>query len=428
MNVHRHDAVLSPLYERLLGEQFGLIDHLDVTLRDRGDAIVYTGRTVHPDLDPLFPYDNPIDIEVGGKGDDIHDCLVTALGEFVERYALCLPMDETIETGSYEEIADNSCVFDFDYLVVHAQDEPARSSINLAGPLTRETVLSWTTGHNLVTGAEWAIPAQLVWLSPPSSFGQTDRYFTQTSNGVAAHGTVEQALINAIYETIERDAFMRTWYTQSAPPRIDLTTIPEIKQFVDDRLPHSHRAIHVFELAGPTNVPVYGCALVNDRDEFPKFYMGSAADIDPYQAIKDAIFEVFQASPSIEQLRDSDRISNLDAETHISNLSDNVLLYCYPEYFEHVEFLVSGEYEPVDPFSPLESNSEYEILLSELIRAECSPVAVDITLPDIRDVGFSVVSVTIPELVSLAPPGQPPIEHPAFENWNISPVPPHPFP
>jgi YcaO-like protein with predicted kinase domain len=90
-------------------------------------------------------------------------------------------------------------------------------TLNLAprSPLTAATVLNWVTAHGVLTGSAHPVPIDTVTLD----FTTSDRWgrglFNPTSNGLASGNTMDEAVLHALLELVERDCI--TEYSLGSP-------------------------------------------------------------------------------------------------------------------------------------------------------------------------------------------------------------------
>lgn len=428
MRLTEHDEPISPINRRLLGGKTGLLARIDVTPPERGEPQAYTAQATMPDFGQVFEAFDELSIEAGGKGESERALFMSLLGELVERYAVSLPDRERVRTDSYAALDEAERVPAFDDMTFYAQDRADNTAPPRVERVSETTPVAWCDATNLVTGDRWYVPANFVWLRTISDDTGSIR-FSLTSNGAAAHGTTEAALLAGLYECIERDAFVRTWYARESPPRVDLTAVPALDRLVTERFPATHLRCDLLQLTSPTGVPVYAATLTNERDEYPKFLIGAEANVDPRAAMRGAVLEALQGWPYLAYLKNKppENDADLSLDTEIRNLEDNVKLYGDPAQFDGVAFLLEGDHTVPDTRAP-SYDSEFEAVLDRLEAAGHTPLGVDVTTPDVADAGFRVVRAYVPELVPLTSPAFPPAGHPALQDLNPSPTPAHPFP
>jgi ribosomal protein S12 methylthiotransferase accessory factor len=419
------DATERPIpgeYHRLLGSRTGIVSELAVIAPSRHEPQVHVGTTTQADPGVLRGED-PEEMDTGGKALDPDAALQGAIGETCERYAYYWPDESAIEEATHAELADRARVVAFDYLTPHGQDRPdAETPLE---PFDRTTELRWTTGTDLLTGEEVYVPAARVWYRR-GPLADTPVRFVMTSNGTGAGERMADALLAGIQEVVERDAFMTTWCTERTPPGVDLGAFPRLERITDELLPAAHHSAHLFEFEGHTDFVTLGAAIVDERDRFPKFAIGGGAALDVETAAVDALTEAGQGWPYLKQLVMNRDPADLGVDDVITNLDDNVMLYGKPDAFEHVSFLLDGEPMVPDPPS-IDASDELAAALELFERADCTPVAVDITPPDVDEVGIHVAKLVVPELVPFSMPSMPPAHHPKLAGVDVN-RDPHPYP
>ena len=425
---------IPPEYHRLLGSRTGVVTELSLTPPGRGEPQAYVSAANGPEIPVLRDgIETDPGLRTGGKAVDPDDVLVRGIGETCERYAQYFPDLSRVRTGTHEEIAREGRVVPFEYLTVRKRKSGEDSGEQAKGgpalpPLSRDTTIPWTEGVDLLTGESVAVPAELVW-SGVSGLVDVQTRFVGTSSGCAAGERIEDALLGGLTEVIERDGFMRTWLTQETPPAVDLDQFPAVERFLDTFLPDRNHSAHLFQFDTVVGVPTIGAALVDELDRRPKFVIGGSAGFDVEAAALDALAETAQSWQYVKNLHAFEEPDLPSIDEPILNLDDNVLLYAEPENFEHVSFLLEGQPARTGAEGPRDSSARatLESLLEALDDADCTPIAVDITSPDVDEVGISVVNVFVPELLPLSLPALPPSEHPALSGVDVSPL-PHPYP
>lgn len=428
MRVESPDDVIDPKYKRAIGGKTGLISSFYLSLPNRQDPETYLSIPDTAEFERLVDSRHPLQLGLSGKGDDLNNTIMSALGETVERYCLCWPDDrENMVEATYEEIQSHGEVVDWEYLNVF-DDEFRESHLD---PVTRDTEVLWTTGTNLLTGEDVYVPAEYVWMRV-QSLETVPEYFLGTSNGCAAGGSLRSALLGSIYEAVERDAFMQTWCRQQTPKRFRIDDNPEVKAVKEDLMENEHLKVDLLEFESDVDIPTVGVTFSNLREERPKFIMGGSATLDPTSAMIEAMNEAAQGWPYTNYMSVEYDMDNIDAQDATDNFDVNILYYGLHENYGEVEFLVEGEKTSVDgrgypDATDWSEQRELDYCLDQLEDAGVTPIAFDLTTPDARDLGFNVTRVFVPEFVSLSPPAALPRNHPEFDGETITDK-PHPYP
>jgi ribosomal protein S12 methylthiotransferase accessory factor len=335
---------------------------------------------------------------MGGAGLSRTAALEAAVGEAAERYSACyVPHERLVEATAAElgpaALAPESFAL-FDDSQYAQPDFPFLR-------FTTATRLRWTSGTDLATGRSVWVPADLVYLSDPGGDGR--RIAHATSNGLACAESVAAATERGLLELLERDAFMLTWSNRLSLPRLDWAGDPRLEA-VDDRffagtaldytavdLSHFHSLPTVL---GVVRAPGSGGALG----------VGAAAAPSLEQAWWKALSEAFAsraAGRRLAQVR-PDRALAADGSDIVS-FEDHIQFYAADENSARADFLTSSPAtRATSEIAGLPRGSSLvPALVSRIARAGSRAVAVDVTAPDVREAGLSVVKTVAPGLCAL---------------------------
>lgn len=437
--------LVPPRYERLIGDKAGLIPTLRIWLRERGDPGFATVEVLGANYGVLDGVGTAPPGIGAGKQRDIRTAVRAALGEAVERYAILVaPLKEEMRWTTHDRLAADESVIDYEYLVSWGQDRTSAAHVSglLDRPLgeqrpsdgerlfSRQVECFWIPGKDLLSGETRYVPAQLA-LDVASQHDVPKRW-RWTTSGCAAGPTLEFATCNALSEAIERDAILTSWLLQRGARPIEVGRYPTIRELID-AVENDAYAAHLFEIESSCDLPVVGCSLVKNRDEFPKFCMAADAAISPEDAMRGAILEVQQGFP--HRIMDgASRIEDVDLEgTVFDDFEKHEILYGQPEHFEHVKLYVDDEsvartdLEEYDDTADANERTKLATLLEIAAKADLTPIALDLTPRDVEDVGLKVVRVIVPELLPFSAPSFPPVYHPKLDGEPVE-TKPHPFP
>src|SRR5581483_725525 len=245
------------------------------------------------------------------------------------------------------------------------------------------------------------VPAELVFLGPAVPAGCVSIGYA-TSSGAACAREVEEALVRGLYELLERDAFMIVWANRLSLPALDWTADPWITAVdatVFSAAGLSYRAI---DLSCFHRLP---CVLGVVRA--PSGIQGAlgvgavtAATIE--RAWCKALAEGFAAraaSVKLDLVAGGGRLSAGD----IRSFDDHIRYYAGRH--AAAAFLdASDELRPTAAVPLLEggtSAERVEALCARVEAAGATAYAVDVTSPDVRELGLVVVKVIAPELCPL---------------------------
>ncbi len=153
--------------------------------------------------------------------------------------------------------------------------------------------VDWVWGHSLLDGSPKLVPASMVFLSSTRFQGQ---FYDNTSGGLAAGGTYEDALLQALFEVIEHDAWMIWQANRVQRPMIELDkNLPEgVEELLERIAAHGLRLV-LRDYTTDFGFPVFRAWMVDDQDF--SFYgsTGFGASLDPAIALERSISEAYQA-------------------------------------------------------------------------------------------------------------------------------------
>lgn len=214
-----------------------------------------------------------------GKGATELEARVGGLAEALERY--CAEPRGRLEviTNSYEALAAEALA-------------PER----LALPLEADSraPLDWVRGRTLQGQPLW-IPANAVFFPYSPSQGAVALFASHTT-GVAAGATVEEALVFALLECIERDAYSRAVALATVGRGHEIATLDceEARRTAPgevDSLTQAGMSYLIRDLTCDTGVPTYLCTI---SDGF-QTHSGCTARPDGARALREAIREATQS-------------------------------------------------------------------------------------------------------------------------------------
>ncbi|WP_253737266.1 YcaO-like family protein [Halohasta salina] len=333
--------------------------------------------------------------EEGGCGFSREVALVATYGEAIERYCGCLYRQDAFRTASYvdlskavRESAPKSAVDPTDIVSFSAQQRASMAgSASLCGT---DDELSWTVGEDLDSGADTYVPAQLVYLSYPTSAEPFVR--NPISTGLAAGPSRPMAIRNGLCELVERDAFMIWYLNETELPIVDLDTAPPRLRRLANRVTAQGLELTVLDATTDLGVPV-AIAILVDRSGGPAVTVAAAADPAAAAAIEGALEEAIQTRLwGIHNIDSMGRSPEELTPDEITSFEDRGLFWSVQERIADLDFWIEssrsttvGEFEAAD----LGATD----LVEQVIAAGYDCYAVDVTTRDIAALGFTVQRV-----------------------------------
>ena len=240
-----------------------------------------------------------------GKGSTAQQSEASALCEALERYSGAFHGDEIRTRKSFSAFAgakepgafhpNNVQLFSEQQLDdanrINAQGHP----YNVVPPrFDPDTVTDWSPVWSLTRGRHLYLPTALLYYGKAASHrGLTD--IVADSNGCAAGNTLEEAILQGLFELVERDAFAVWWYNRLRMPGVDLDS------FGNDYLAGAskyyrglNRDLWVLDVTHDFGIPSF-VALSRRTDKAAEdIIYGAGAHTDPQVAALRAVCELNQ--------------------------------------------------------------------------------------------------------------------------------------
>jgi ribosomal protein S12 methylthiotransferase accessory factor len=302
--------------------------------------------------------------EAAGVAADWDRAFMKALGEALERYS----------AGVYRtEQFTHAPADDLDGAVPPA-------SFVLPDGTHSGAELPWITGENLSSGGSVQLPAEFVQFPPPER-----RHGPSITTGLGLGSSSVEALLSGLYETIERDAAMLSWYSTFEP--LGLAVEDEEFAALARRARSEGLGVTPVLLTQDIDVPVVAVAV--QRSEWPRFAVGSAADFEPGTAARSALAEALQ---SWMELRAMGPEAADAAEGAIGQYADSPGVAA--------EFFDAGQQIPAESVGPdavPNGTDELDALVRRVADAGLDAYGARLTPRDVEALGFEAVRVLMPE-------------------------------
>ena len=219
-----------------------------------------------------------------GKGVTREQALASAVMESLERYSAEQRDTDEVVYGTYEQACDVMMTIDPKDLIL---------PIPVLDRYMSETI-AWTEGWEMFRGCPVWVPACAVYYPYyPDGDYQLFRFHT---NGIASGNTMEEAILHALFEDIERDAWSICEYRDTTRGDIvveDDGSLPAqlISKFADQGI-----EIHLKDLTSDIGIPTIGAAADDVRTKDPEMLtIGVGTHLNPEIAAVRAITEVAQS-------------------------------------------------------------------------------------------------------------------------------------
>jgi bacteriocin biosynthesis cyclodehydratase domain-containing protein len=382
-----------------------------------------------------------------GRCPDYESASSVGLLEAVERDSGSWPLARlTTESGSYRDLADRA----LDPALLGLPD-PAYDGhpASLLDPYSPDTPTAWVWAHATDTGRPVLIPEHVAYYGVPSAPGRA-RYLYECSNGCAVGACLEEAVLYACLEVIERDAFLLSWYSQTPGTRITTAGITDpVSAGMLQCLTGEGYSVHLYDISADTGIPVIWALALDPANKNGATLSAAAAHPNPAKAISGALVEVAAMAVLGNRRQDhpsvADRAAMLADPTLVRSLSDHVALHTLPDALPRLSWLLDGAGPPVDAAEHFgdwrtrwvrpDLTDTARLVVDAMRAAGMPPVVVRQTTARDTALGVEVVKVVAPGGLAMTfghvhnrTRGLPRLDRARARSGFVDPVLPHPFP
>ncbi|UWG48434.1 Ribosomal protein S12 methylthiotransferase accessory factor YcaO [Halanaeroarchaeum sp. HSR-CO] len=300
-----------------------------------------------------------------GVDSEWNRAFMKALGEALERYSAAVYRESDFVTGA---LADVDGVSPERFVRPDDATDPAPAD-----------ELPWVDGIDLVADESVLLPAEFVHFPPPEEV-----YTTAITTGLGLGNDWTDAVLSGLYETVERDATMLGWYSTFEP--LGLTVDDERFATLERRARAEDLSVTSLLMTQDVDVPVV--TVVVQREDWPSFAVGSAANLDGATAASAALAEALQ---NWMELRNMGRDQATDAEGAIGRYAD------FPrEVRSFTDVTGTLDIASVGSEESLSGEAELDALLDRIAAVDLDTYVATLTPRDVAEIGFDAVRVLVP--------------------------------
>ena len=238
---------------------------------------------------PAIP-DPPIG---SGKGLREVDALIGAFGEAIERYSASRYRKQDLLVCAAADVGADA--FDPQRLCLYSEEQYIQPGFPYIR-YDRERPIHWVEGFWIDTREKVWVPALPTFFNfqvcPHELFCQV------SSNGLAAGADLPDAALRALFELIERDAFLLTWLGRLPARRlaVDASLDAGTREVV--RLLGEHGvAVELYLMDVGTGIPTVTALGLGDGARWPAAFVALSTHTDPRAAARKAILELAHVGP-----------------------------------------------------------------------------------------------------------------------------------
>ena len=267
--------------------------------------------------------------------------------------------------------------------------------------------ISWVWGYSLQQCAPVLVPELIAYYGAAGSLPGETALVYECSNGCALGGCLEEAIVHAILEVAERDAFLLTWHARRIVPRLDLATAadPAVPLLAATITRQTGYRVVVFETTVEHGIPCTW-ALASHPDDDPgvaKLACTGGSALHPSRAALNALTEL---GPILAQLanrypRNRERaVMMTENPSAVRQMDEHSLLYACPEVRHRLDFLWAGDTTPFrapdSDFLHADLREDMQALIHRYLDSGLDVIIVDQTTPEHRSESLHCVKAIVP--------------------------------
>jgi len=335
-----------------------------------------------------------------GCGYEIYDAYISTIGETIERYCPALFDSKMMKESTYRN-RDFYAINPSEFALFHPEQiaafEKKKYKIQI---FNEDTLLHWDKCIDLTNGKETYCPATflyLPWLADKRPI------FYGVSTGLASHSNYYKAVLTGLYEVLERDSFVLTWFQKIVPPKLFITD--QINQYIHNLFPSKYEW-HLFDITYDLGVPtVFGiCLGKTDYGDF--IAVGTATRATLGEALKKTILEIAQTIPYFRYcLNNNNQWMPSDDFNELTDFEKHSIFYLKrPEYkvvFEPWLKAIPSKIVDINEKNSISPQKTIVDIVQTLKKHNYNVLLKDLTTIDAQQCGMFCVRVVVPQLLQM---------------------------
>ncbi|MGE7767116.1 TOMM precursor leader peptide-binding protein [Peribacillus sp. NPDC096540] len=352
---------------------------------------------------PLFIGDEG----VAGRTNSYAISEMTAILEGLERYCGIEPRGKrTVIHDSYRNLKDQA--LDPRKVGVHSKEHYKQPDFPFK-PFHPDRSINWVWGYSFLQERSILVPELLAYYS----VGCGEGFVYETSNGCALGGSLEEAILYGIFEVVERDSFLMTWYAQLPLSRLDPNSAndEELQLMIDRARAVAGYDIYLYNSTMEHGIPSVWALAKNRKQKGLNIICAAGAHLDPIRAVKSAVHELAGMMLTLDEKFEASQEEcerMFQDSSLVQQMDDHGMLFGLPQTEERLQFLLDDT-RPLRTFDEefkgkakhSDLTDDLQDILQEFRRLNLDVIVVDQTTPEIKRNGLHCVKVLIPGMLPM---------------------------
>jgi ribosomal protein S12 methylthiotransferase accessory factor len=332
--------------------------------------------------------------------------LSKAIGESLERHFMGAYKKKDFISGTYADLSAQRTVLDIHDLNGFTNEQKhAFPEFDYSA----DTMFQWAEGRLYPSGKRALIPAQAIYWNYVNRDEKT--LIRNTTSGCAGHFTKEEAILSALLELIQRDAFLIYWLNSLSPSVLQIPT--GIYAQFDELLAYVQRyslEVTFLDTTSDITIPTVTCVVIDRAlPEGPVISVGSSSGFDIEDALIQSALEAIAINSyaaSLETYRiTKDYRPFSDWKLH---RDARLSIWKGADMMERFAFFLSGPLKSVYDFAarmPAQESAadrlEYLVKQLDALGKGYEVYLYEAEDPVLKDIGFHVVRTVVPQLTPM---------------------------
>ena len=290
-------------------------------------------------------------IDMGyGRSADYRSAELCGMLEAMERYSGMYNKKSISKIyGSYNELKDKA--INPRKLGLHSKEQLKQKGFDFI-EYTDDLKYYWVWGWSLKENKAVLIPEQMAYYAPNPVRKNFERFVFETSNGCALGSTLNEAFLYGLFEVIERDNFLVSWYNKLSLKEIDIEgskikEISRLKIYIESL----GYELHFYDMSMELKVPsIWGVIINRKNNAVVKTYSAAGANFNPESALRGALIEIGTSISIYEKTYLDENLQKRREKMYkdsneVTEFEDHVLLYSHSKAEERLKFLINNSTE-----------------------------------------------------------------------------------
>jgi ribosomal protein S12 methylthiotransferase accessory factor len=389
-------AALDPRLRRALSPETGIVHALEECLASSAEPRLFRVACDVRGGDALVGTTLAHCTGIGGAGRTRAEAAAAAVGEALERYAASYVPRDRLVVASARELGERAVAPE--RFALFSDVQYAKRGF----PFRRfdaDTRLAWTEATSLPGGEPAWVPAELVYLGDARVGNRPIGY--ATSSGAACAPTHRESLERGLCELLERDAFMIVWSGRLSLPLLDWHADPELAELDRVYFAATGLAYTAVDLSSFHALPSVLGVVRAPRGTPGALGVGAGTAASVGRAWFKALSEAFAARAAGAKLQLLPHHAYGASGEGVGSFEDHIRYYADERRAQAASFLDASDERTRVSDVPTLVGDHLAALCRRVAAAGSSAYAVDVTSPDVADLGLVVTKVVAPELCGL---------------------------